>query len=101
MIFSRLNIKLLVCFSVVLSATSFTHARSSSSEVREAVREAQQYQKGGRDSERHGRSHAPDAPDHSAGSESSKKSGRMSPEERKALRQHINEAGQDLYYRRR
>ncbi|MGV3742365.1 MAG: hypothetical protein ACO1NO_08645 [Burkholderiaceae bacterium] len=101
MTFSRLNIKLLVCLGVVLSATPFAQARPNNSDVREAVREAQQYQKGGHDSERRGRFHAPDATDHSSGSGPSKKSGRMSPEERKALRQQINEAGQDLYYRRR
>ena len=101
MIFCRLNIKLLMCLGMVLSATPFAQARPNSSEVREAVRESQQYQKGRHDSERRGRLYVPEAADHSSGSEPSKKSGRMSPEERKALRQQINEAGQDLYYRRR
>lgn len=101
MVFCRMNNKLLAFLSVVLMATPFAHARPGGSEMREAVREAQQHQKIGRDSERYGRVRVPDSADHSHASDSSKKSGRMSPEERKALRQQINEAGQDLYYRRR
>lgn len=34
------------------------------------------------------------------GAEGGRRQGRMSPEERRALRQQINEAGQDIYYRK-
>jgi uncharacterized membrane protein len=101
MIFSRMNIKLLVLLGVCFIATPFAYARPGSSDVREAVRDAQKYQKGGQGSDRYGRLQEPHATGHSSETESSKKAGRMSPEERRALRQQINEAGQDLYYRRR
>lgn len=82
-------------------ATSIANARPGNHEVREAVRDAQQYQKNGRDSDRRGRFDDPHSSDEASSPDSSKKAGRMSPEERRALRQQINEAGQDLYSRRR
>jgi hypothetical protein len=98
---SRVNINLLVPLAVLLIATPFAFARPGNHEMREAVRDAQQYQKGDRDADRHHRFSESRSSQNPSGSESSKKAGRLSPEERKALRQQINEAGQDIYFRRR
>lgn len=96
-----MNINMLVPLVVFLVATPLASARPGNHDVREAVREAQQYQKEGRASERHRKFHDPHPSENSSGAEAPKRTGRMSPEERRALRQQINEAGQDLYYRRR
>lgn len=98
---SRMIFRLFVPLAALFLATPFAHARPGNHEVREAVRESQQSPNSGRDTERYSRFYEPRSSDNSSGSDSSKKSGRMSPEERRALRQQINEAGQDLYYRRR
>lgn len=94
-------IKLLLPIIVLYTATSAALARPGNHEVREAVREAQQYQKNGRDFEQRGRINESHSGDSASSLDSAKKAGRMSAEERRALRQQINEAGQDLYSRRR
>ena len=43
----------------------------------------------------------PNSENKPAQDESARKQPKLSPEERKALRQQINEAGQDLYHRKR
>lgn len=101
MTFARLNIKMLLPLVVLLFAVPSVFARPEGYEVREAVRSTQQVQKTGRESDRSGRFNDQAPNERSSGSESSKRSGRMSPEERRALRQQINEASQDLYYRKR
>jgi hypothetical protein len=101
MIVSRMIFRLFVLLVALFIATPFAHARPGNHDVREAVRDAQQSPKSGRESDRYNRFYEPRSSDNSSGSDSSKKAGRMSPEERRALRQQINEAGQDLYYRRR
>lgn len=98
---SRMNVNVLVVLVAFFMAIPFASARPGNHDVREAVREAQQYQKDGRDSAPRYRFHDPHPSEGSSNGDASKRAGRMSPEERKALRQQINEAGQDLYYRRR
>lgn len=95
------KVGLLVSIVAFFIATSPASARPGSHEVREAVREAQQYQKDGRASDRSHRFYDPRSSGASSGEDASKRAGRMSPEEKRALRQQINEAGQDLYYRKR
>jgi hypothetical protein len=101
MMVSRVNINLLLLFAIFFVATPLSFARPGNHEMRDAVRDSQQYQKGDRDSNRYGRLSESRSSENSSDSQSSKKSGRLSPEERKALRQQINEAGQDIYFRRR
>jgi uncharacterized membrane protein len=101
MMVSRVNINLLLPLAIFFIATPLSFARPGNHEMRDAVRDAQRYQKGDRDSDRYGQLSEPRSSDHSSDSHSPKKAGRLSPEERKALRQQINEAGQDLYSRRR
>jgi hypothetical protein len=98
---ARVNIGLLVPLVAFFVATPFAAARPDDPAVREAVREAQQYQKDERPSGRNQRFHDSYSAGASSNSDASKKSGRMSLEERRALRQQINEASQDLNYRRR
>jgi uncharacterized membrane protein len=43
----------------------------------------------------------PNADNKPAQDENARKQSKLSPEEKKALRQQINEAGQDLYHRKR
>jgi hypothetical protein len=101
MMVSRVNINLLLALSIFFIATPLSFARPGNHEVRDAVRDAQRHQKVDRDSDRYGRVSESRSSEHSSDSQSSKKTGRLTPEERKALRQQINEAGQDLYTRRR
>ncbi len=97
----RMNFTMLVLLAVLFAAAPHALARPGSHEVREAVRDAQQYQKNGKESDRYGRYSDSNSSGAAADTDASKKPGRMSPEERRALRQQINEAGQDLYSRRR
>jgi hypothetical protein len=101
MIVSRMIFRLVVSLAALCVATPFAYARPGNQDVRETVRENQRIPKGGQGSDQFNRFYAPRSSDSSPGSDPSKKAGRMSPEERRALRQQINEAGQDLYYRRR
>lgn len=98
---SRVNINLLLSLAIFFIAAPLSFARPGNHEMRDAVRDAQRYQKSDHDSDRYGRRSESRPSEHSTDSQSSKKAGRLSPEERKALRQQINEAGQDLYSRRR
>jgi hypothetical protein len=101
MMVSRVNINLLLPLAIFLIATPLAFARPDNHEMRDAVRDAQQHQKGDRNSDRYGRMSESRPSENPSESQASKKVGRLSPEERKALRQQINEAGQDIYFRRR
>lgn len=100
MILSRLKISLAM---LVIASASGAIARPGGHEVREAVRDVHQYGRGEQGNSREIRQfdNSRNGDNPYSGTDSSKRSGRMSPEDRRALRQQINEAGQDIYNPRR
>ena len=85
--------KVSVSLLLAIAATTATAGPGRDRDERDAQRAEQRRQFEGRG--RDGGRDAYTAPD------SQRRSGRMSPEERRALRRQINEAGQDIYAPRR
>jgi uncharacterized membrane protein len=96
MISSRMKFSLAV---LLIAGTSAVVARPGSHEVREAVRDVHQYGRSEQGSSRDVRQFENSRSGDNAysGTDGSRRGGRMSPEDRRALRQQINEAGQDIY----
>jgi hypothetical protein len=92
-----------ISLTLVLSAstlTVFANPGQGRSE-RDAVRAVRQQQDAAeRNEPQAGRTYQSPEFDRSSSEESFKKQSRLSPEERRALRRQINEAGQDLYIRK-
>lgn len=97
MLVKKINLILVLTVTALTAFANPGQTRGESEVVRGAVRQQQDINE--KNGSRTGRNYQSPESDRSA-EEGFKKQSKLSPEERRALRRQINEAGQDLYIRK-